>query len=42
MFVICLITKTILGGGLYYVKRRDLDPAMYIFYKGLSTTTGLF
>jgi hypothetical protein len=36
MFVACLITITILGGGLYYVKRRDLDPAMYIFHKGLS------
>lgn len=42
MFVTCLITKTILGGGLYYVKRRDVDPAMYIFHKGLSITTGLF
>jgi hypothetical protein len=42
MFVLCLKQITILGGGLYYVKRRDLDPAMHIFHKGLSITTGLF
>lgn len=42
MFALCLITKTIFGGGLYYVKRRDLGPAMYIFHKGLSITTSLF
>ena len=28
IFAQCLKQITILGGGLYYVKRRDPDPAM--------------
>gem|GEM_PF-5293376 len=42
IFVPCLKQITILGGGFYYVKCRDLDPAMYIYHKGLSITTSLF